>query len=107
MEVPLVSGHLAPLFGVVCAIVGLDLRQTAYVFVMSHIKALVSAAVRANIFGPYQAQKVLAGDKVQRLIHEAVEREWHTLPEDAGQSVPVMDLWIGRHEVLYSRIFNS
>lgn len=107
MEVPYVSGHLAPLFGVVCAIVGLDLRQTAYVFMLSHIKALVSAAVRANVFGPYQAQKVLAGEKVQNLITEAIDREWMTPPEEAGQSVPVMDLWIGRHEVLYSRIFNS
>jgi urease accessory protein len=30
-----------------------------------------------------------------------------TKVEDAGLSVPVMDLWVGRHEVLYSRIFNS
>jgi len=33
--------------------------------------------------------------------------EWETEPEDAGQVVPVLDLWVGRHELLYSRIFNS
>ena len=107
MEVPLVSGHFAPLFGAVCAIVGMSLRQTAYVFVLSHVKALVSAAVRASMFGPYQAQKVLAGEKVQDMINAVIDREWYTKVEDAGQSVPVMDLWIGRHECLYSRIFNS
>lgn len=107
MEVPLVSGHFAPLFGAVCAIVGLSLRQTAYVFMLSHVKALVSAAVRASMFGPYQAQTVLAGAAVQDMIHAGIEREWETAVEEAGQSVPVMDLWIGRHEVLYSRIFNS
>ncbi|KAM3541929.1 hypothetical protein ARSEF1564_005172 [Beauveria bassiana] len=107
MEVPLVSGHFAPLFGAVCALVGLSLRQTAYVFMLSHVKALVSAAVRASMFGPYQAQKVLAGEKVQNMINAVIDREWDTPVEDAGQSVPVMDLWIGRHEVLYSRIFNS
>lgn len=106
-QIPLVSAHLGPLFGVVCAIVGLSLRQTAYVYMLSHVKALVSAAVRASVFGPYQAQKVLAGENVQHLINAAIDTEWSTLVENAGQSVPVMDLWIGRHEVLYSRIFNS
>ncbi|CEJ80763.1 hypothetical protein VHEMI00928 [[Torrubiella] hemipterigena] len=107
MEIPLVSAHFGPLFGALCAIVGLSLRQTAYVFMLSHVKALLSAAVRASVFGPYQAQKVLASERVQRLINAAIDKEWHTTVEDAGQSVPIMDLWIGRHEVLYSRIFNS
>ncbi|KAH6611321.1 hypothetical protein Trco_001341 [Trichoderma cornu-damae] len=106
-EAPLVSAHLGPLFGAICAIVGLTLRQTAYVFMLSHVKALISAAVRANMFGPYQAQKLLAGENVQAMIHAMVEREWHTPVEEAGQSVPIMDLWVGRHELLYSRIFNS
>ncbi|KAK8034376.1 hypothetical protein PG993_009371 [Apiospora rasikravindrae] len=104
---PPVSAHLGPLFGAVCALLGLTLPQTAYVFLLSHAKALVSAAVRASLFGPYQAQRVLASPETQALIAAFVAREWDTLPEDAGQSVPVMDLWIGRHEMLYSRIFNS
>jgi len=104
---PAVSAHLGPLFGAVAALVGLTLQQTAYVFLLGHVKALVSAAVRASMFGPYQAQKVLAGPEVQSMIASAIEREWDTPVEDAGQTVPVMDLWIGRHELLYSRIFNS
>ncbi|KAK1760771.1 hypothetical protein QBC47DRAFT_368158 [Echria macrotheca] len=102
-----VSAHLAPLFGAVGRLVGLSLEQTAYVFMLGHVKALVSAAVRAGVLGPYQAQKVLAGREVRELIGEVVEREWETEVERAGQNVPVMDLWFGRHEVLYSRIFNS
>ncbi|GAO16849.1 uncharacterized protein UV8b_06891 [Ustilaginoidea virens] len=105
--VPAASAHLAPLFGVVCALVGLSLRQTAYVYMVSHAKALVSAAVRAGVFGPYQAQNVLAGEQVQSMIARVIDREWDTPVEEAGQGVPVMDLWIGRHEMLYSRIFNS
>ncbi|KAL2197634.1 hypothetical protein P885DRAFT_35090, partial [Corynascus similis CBS 632.67] len=104
---PPVAAHLAPLFGAICALVGLSLEQTAYVFLLGHVKALVSAAVRAGMFGPYQAQKTLASGAVQGLIAAMVEREWATPVEEAGQSVPVMDLWVGRHEVLYSRIFNS
>lgn len=74
---------------------------------LGHVKALVSAAVRANLMGPYAAQKVLAAPSTQEMITAAIEREWNTEPEEAGQGVPVMDLWVGRHEVLYSRIFNS
>ncbi|KAI4865326.1 hypothetical protein F4820DRAFT_299267 [Hypoxylon rubiginosum] len=104
---PLAHAHLAPLFGAVAALCGLGLRQAAYVFLLGHVKALVSAAVRAGLFGPYQAQRILAGAEVQNLLAEAVEREWDTPVEEAGQGVPVMDLWFGRHELLYSRIFNS
>ena len=101
------SAHLAPLFGAIGRLAELSLEQTAYVFMLGHVKALVSAAVRAGVFGPYQAQKTLAGPAVQGLITSSVAREWETPVERAGQCVPVMDLWFGRHEVLYSRIFNS
>ncbi|KAJ0117594.1 hypothetical protein J7T55_001792 [Diaporthe amygdali] len=104
---PPVAAHLAPLFGVICHIVGLSLHQTAYIFMLGHVKALISAAVRANLLGPYQAQRVLASSEVMGMIAAAIDREWDTPVEEAGQSVPVMDLWVGRHEVLYSRIFNS
>ncbi|KAK4179834.1 hypothetical protein QBC36DRAFT_343437 [Triangularia setosa] len=106
-EIPDASAHLAPLFGAICSTVGLTLQQTAYIFLFGHVKALVSAAVRAGMFGPYQAQKVLAGSSVQELITEMIKREWNAPVAKAGQNVPVMDLWFGRHEVLYSRIFNS
>ncbi|TVY26100.1 putative urease accessory protein UreF-like [Lachnellula hyalina] len=106
-DLPTASAHLGPLFGAIACVLGMSLQQTAYVFMLSHVKSLLSAAVRASVFGPYHAQKVLASVEVQDGIRQAIAREWDTKIEDAGQSVPVMDLWIGRHEMLYSRIFNS
>ncbi|KAK0099902.1 hypothetical protein ONS95_013273 [Cadophora gregata] len=106
-DLPTASAHLGPLFGAIACILGMSLEQTAYVFMLSHVKALLSAAVRASIFGPYHAQKLLASIDVQHIIQRVIEQEWNTSIEDAGQSVPVMDLWVGRHEMLYSRIFNS
>ncbi|KAJ5109839.1 Urease accessory protein UreF [Penicillium argentinense] len=100
-------GHFAPLWGVVCRAMGLDLQQTAYTFVLNHAKAVLSAAVRASVMGPYQAQNILASQSLQDTIMARIEREWNTEPEEAGQVVPALDLWIGRHELLYSRIFNS
>ncbi|CAL5868287.1 uncharacterized protein PFLUO_LOCUS2511 [Penicillium psychrofluorescens] len=101
------KGHFAPLWGVVCRAVGLDLQQAAYVFVLNHAKAVLSAAVRASVMGPYQAQSVLASQSLQDTIMKRIRREWHTEVEQAGQVVPALDLWVGRHELLYSRIFNS
>ncbi|RAH70912.1 urease accessory protein UreF [Aspergillus aculeatinus CBS 121060] len=101
------KGHLAPLWGVVCSAMGMDARQTAYVFMVNHAKAVLSAAVRASVMGPYQAQSVLASRRLQDMITERIDKEWDTPVEDAGQIVPPLDLWVGRHELLYSRIFNS
>ncbi|KAK4159031.1 putative urease accessory protein UreF-like protein [Cladorrhinum sp. PSN259] len=106
-EIPAASAHLAPLFGAICRIVGLTAQETTYVFLLGHVKALVSAAVRAGMFGPYQAQRTLSSGVVQGFIDSMIAREWDTPVEMAGQNVPVMDLWFGRHEMLYSRIFNS
>ncbi|EPS28634.1 hypothetical protein PDE_03580 [Penicillium oxalicum 114-2] len=101
------QGHFAPLWGVVCRAMGIDLQQAAYIFVLNHAKAVLSAAVRASVMGPYQAQNILASHTLQETIMERIEREWNTPVEEAGQVVPALDLWVGRHELLYSRIFNS
>ncbi|KAK2628504.1 hypothetical protein QTJ16_001607 [Diplocarpon rosae] len=106
-DLPTASAHLGPLFGAIASILGMSLQQTGYVFILSHVKALLSAAVRASIFGPYHAQKLLASVAVQKGIQGAIDQQWETDVENAGQSVPIMDLWVGRHEMLYSRIFNS
>ncbi|KAI5310033.1 hypothetical protein KEM55_001890 [Ascosphaera atra] len=102
-----VNGHFAPLWGVVCAAMNVNVEDCAYVFVLNHAKAVLSAAVRASIMGPYQAQAILASPELQQLIIERMRKEWDRKVEEAGQVVPVMDLWMGRHELLYSRIFNS
>lgn len=101
------SAHLAPLWGLLTRILGVDLHEAAYLFLFSHARTVTSAAVRASVLGPYQAQAVLADVKLRERVSGMVREFWDTPVEDAGQSVPVMDLWVGRHEKLYSRIFNS
>jgi urease accessory protein len=101
------NGHLAPVWGVVTRLLDMPLRSAAYVFLFSHVRAVVSAAVRASVLGPYQAQSELARADLSARIRALVERYWDTPVEEAGQTVPALDLWVGRHEKLYSRIFNS
>ncbi|KAK3079654.1 hypothetical protein LTS18_004217, partial [Coniosporium uncinatum] len=101
------QAHYPPLFGLLTRILALPLDSATYLFLFSHARTVISAAVRASVLGPYQAQAVLAGKELQGRIEGLVE-EWQGVEtEEAGQVVPVMDLWVGRHEKLYSRIFNS
>ncbi|PGH06641.1 urease accessory protein [Blastomyces parvus] len=101
------NGHLPPLWAVVCAAMGIDITSTAYVYMLDHAKAVLSAAVRASVMGPYQAQAVLASRWLREVIERRIQMHWTVRPEEAGQVVPTVDLWVGRHELLYSRIFNS
>ncbi|EXJ64549.1 urease accessory protein [Cladophialophora yegresii CBS 114405] len=107
LEIPSINGHFAPLWGTVCRALRLSLEDAAYVFLLNHAKAVVSAAVRASVMGPYMAQTVLASRDLQELIRECLRKVWWLSTEETGQVVPMLDLWIGRHELLYSRIFNS
>ncbi|KAI4151479.1 MAG: hypothetical protein L6R39_002021 [Caloplaca ligustica] len=102
-----VAGHFAPIWAVVTRALCISIRDCAYVFVLNHAKAVLSAAVRASVVGPYQAQAILVSMWLREEIEKLTQRNWHVPVEDAGQGVPAMDLWIGRHEMLYSRIFNS
>ncbi|KAF7189266.1 putative urease accessory protein UreF-like [Pseudocercospora fuligena] len=106
------QGHFAPLFGAVCAALNLSEHEASYLFLLNHSKALLSAAVRASVMGPYQSQAVLASSRLQTTIGKCIDQNWQTVQgglahEDAVVTVPTMDLWMGRHELLYSRIFNS
>ncbi|KFZ07988.1 hypothetical protein V502_09630 [Pseudogymnoascus sp. VKM F-4520 (FW-2644)] len=87
-DLPPASAHLAPLFGVIARITGVGEQEMAYVYMLSHVKALLSAAVRASVFGPYQAQKLLASREVQEGIEGVITAHWGRRTEDAGQTVP-------------------
>lgn len=101
------SGHFAPIWAAVTCAMGVTLRESAYTFLLNHAKAVVSAAVRASVMGPYAAQGVLASGWLRGQIEGLMGANWEVKVEDAGQGVPMCDLWVGRHELLYSRIFNS
>lgn len=101
------SGHFAPLWAAVTCAMGITLRESAYTFLFNHAKAVVSAAVRASVMGPYAAQGVLASMRLRGEIESIMSENWQVEVDDAGQGVPMCDLWVGRHELLYSRIFNS
>src|SRR5690606_18089162 len=73
---PRPAAHLAPLLGAVARACGLSSAQAAHAAVLAHARAVVSAAVRAGLLGPYAAQSVLAGVWLRGIVERAVAREW-------------------------------
>ncbi|KAL9092721.1 MAG: hypothetical protein Q9159_000619 [Coniocarpon cinnabarinum] len=103
------NAHFPPLFGALAAAMGVPLQQALYLYLLNHAKMISSAGIRASVLGPYQSQKYLASQILQTQIDAIVTRQLcrKTIPQDAVQSVPALDIWSGRHELVYSRIFNS
>lgn len=101
------AGHFPLIWAAVTSAVGITLHESTYTFLFNHAKAVVSAAVRASVLGPYAAQGVLASLWLREEIEQLMERCWGWEVREAGQGVPMCDVWVGRHELLYSRIFNS
>ena len=101
------NAHYPIIHALVCAALGLSLQETTYIYLFNHAKAVAGAAVRAGALGPYAAQALLASQWVRKEIESAMKKEWSKDVKLAGQTVPALDIWLGRHEMLYSRIFNS
>ena len=74
-------------------------------FFFNHLRGVLAAAVRLNIVGPMEAQMLQ-----QRLAPkaEAILRRCEKLSlDDLAQTAPLLELWQGAQDRLYSRLFQS
>jgi len=97
--------HLAPMFGVIARSLGLNCVTTSRLFLFTHLRALIAIAVRLGIVGP------LAAQTMQRSLggraEEIVEMCQSLTIDDIAQTSPLLELWQGTHDRLYSRLFQS
>ena len=98
-------GHFAPVFGVVMGVVGLDESATARLLFFQHLRGLVAGAVRLGIIGPMEGQSLQhrLGPRAQAIL----ERCTGPSVDDIAQTAPLLDLWQGAQDRLYSRLFQS
>ena len=97
--------HFAPVFGACFRLLGLPRETTGRMFFFNHLRSLLAAAVRLNSVGPMEAQMLQ-----QRLAPKAEEilRQCDSLSlDDLAQTAPLLDLWQGAQDRLYSRLFQS
>jgi urease accessory protein len=97
--------HFAPVFGAILQSLGVSRETTTRMFFFNHLRGLLAAAVRLNIVGPMEAQTLQ--QTVSRKAEEIL-KGWQSLTlDDLAQSAPLLDLWQGAHDRLYSRLFQS
>jgi urease accessory protein len=97
--------HFAPVFGACLRQLNLSRATTARMFFFNHLRSVLAAAVRLNIVGPMEAQMLqnqLAAEA------ERVRQQCENLSLDQiAQTAPLLDLWQGAQDRLYSRLFQS
>ncbi|MDB6108828.1 MAG: ureF [Pedosphaera sp.] len=97
--------HLAPVFGLVMHSVGIDRESASRLFFFIHLRGLAASAVRLGIVGPLEAQALQ-----HRLgpSAEVMMARCQDLPiDDIAQTAPLLELWQGAQDRLYSRLFQS
>lgn len=97
--------HLAPAFGYVTGRLGVARETAVELFVFTYLRSLLAAAVRLNIVGPMEAQMIQC-----RLADAAAATCRHGLArglDEVAQTAPLLELWQGAQDRLYSRLFQS
>jgi urease accessory protein len=103
--IALQCAHLPPAFGCVMRLLEIDSETMRRLFVFQHLRGVIAAAVRLNLVGPMEGQVIQSEMSVDA---EAVVAAAAQLgPEDLAQTAPLLDLWQGTQDRLYSRLFQS
>jgi len=99
------KGHLPVVFGVMARSLQISKEKTQRVHLFLFVRAIISAAVRLSLVGPYLAQRLLTQSHP---IVESVLQDCKGLSsQQADQRNPLLDIIQGCHDSLYSRLFNS
>ena len=97
--------HFAPVFGASFRRLNIPRETTVQMFFFNHLRGLLAAAVRLNIVGPMEAQ--VLQHRLSSLAEEMVARSATFTLADLAQTAPLLDLWQGAQDRLYSRLFQS
>ncbi|RLN46246.1 hypothetical protein BBJ29_006604 [Phytophthora kernoviae] len=97
--------HHAVLFGVVCALLGVENQSAQRMYLFVTIRDVLSAATRLNLVGPLEATRLQF--ESTPLLEKVFEEKKNRDVKDSYSSAPVLDLVQAMHDQLYTRIFNS
>ena len=97
--------HFAPVFGACLRKLAIPRDTALRLFFFNHLRAVLAAAVRLNIVGPMEAQ--VLQHRLSSLAVEMAARSATFTLADLAQTAPLLDLWQGAQDRLYSRLFQS
>ncbi|KAK0206916.1 hypothetical protein DFS33DRAFT_1373070 [Desarmillaria ectypa] len=115
-------GHLPTCWGALTAALGLTLERSCYLHLFLHARSLLSASVRLNDIGPYNAQQILL-HAVRPLVAAEADRcrilttgiiphltddvTFDETIQGPSNTWPLGEILAARHDLQHSRIFNS
>jgi urease accessory protein len=97
--------HFAPVFGACLRQLHISRETTARMFFFNHLRSVLAAAVRLNIVGPMEAQMLQS--KLSPKAEHLRQQCEHLSLDHIAQTAPLLDLWQGAQDRLYSRLFQS
>ncbi len=97
--------HLAPCFGLVAGVLGIEARTASAAYLQQSMTGLVSACQRLLPLGQTQAHRILWN--LKPAILRAAEQGATTQPSRMSCFTPLIDLASARHATLYTRLFMS
>jgi urease accessory protein len=97
--------HFAPVFGACLRSLEVTRETALRIFVFNQLRAVLAAAVRLNIVGPMEAQ--MLQHRLAQFAEKILQACAALSLEDLAQTSPLLDLWQGAQDRLYSRLFQS
>jgi len=97
--------HFAPVFGACLRRLEIPRELAMRMFFFNHFRGILAAAVRLNMIGPMEAQ--LLQQKISPKAEMILKKCEALSLDDITQTAPLIDLWQGAQDRLYSRLFQS
>jgi len=97
--------HLAPVFGAIGRVLGLEQSATIRLFLFTQLRGLISSSVRLGVVGPLEGQTLQhrLAPHAERIAQDCVSRSL----DQVAQTAPLLDLFQATQDRLYSRLFQS
>jgi urease accessory protein len=97
--------HLAPVFGALARVLDLESAMALRIFLFQHLRGWVASGVRLGIVGPMEGQGIQ--HKLGLEAEEVLTRCLRFKIDDVAQVAPMIEIWQGAQDRLYSRLFQS
>lgn len=100
-----VHAHLAPVFGVLMRALKMNRERSGRLFLFWQVRGWLAAAVRLGLVGPMEAQAVQL--RLAPFAEESLDRLKDLDVTEISHTAPLMEIWQGAQDRLYSRLFQS
>ena len=97
--------HFPPVFGAVLRRLNVPRETVSRMFFFYQVRSVLTAAVRLNIVGPMEAQ--VLQQSLSPRIEQVLNACASLTLDQVAQTAPLLDLWQGAQDRLYSRLFQS